>query len=162
MTSNQEADGRTVLSTERKPAGSVKVSDKRIFTSEGDLRDDPKDRLSEKPEQGEKKSPPPAPDQDEGPEPRQTPQGDAGTSLETPFSSFVESLIFNVYVNLGMIQTPYAPDAPVDLNGAREMIDIIQMLKEKTSGNLTQAEQKFLSDQLAELKLAWVRKSEAS
>src|SRR5207244_489670 len=77
----------------------------------------------------------------------------------TPFADFAQQLIAQAYMFLGMLRSPHAPKPAVDVAAAREMIEILTMLKEKTAGNLTAAEDDFLSTHLGELKLAFVQRT---
>jgi hypothetical protein len=63
------------------------------------------------------------------------------------------------YMSLGMLRNPYAPQAKPEPAAARQMIDILTMLKEKTAGNLTPDEDDFLESHLGELKLAYVQRT---
>ena len=160
------------MSSEEKPARQIKVTDKRLFTSDGDLRDEFKDSI--KPSEGgvshetEKRARPAEdkPPKSEPPEPKRPQSGrgepsEAGDNPGTPFTMFLESLIVNAYMSLGMIRNPFQPDAPADLNAAKQMIEIISMLQKKTKGNLTPEEVRFLDTHLGELKLAFVRRGQA-
>ena len=147
------------MSTDDESTGQVKVTDKRIFTADGELRSEQlKSPESGPSERTEEKPPPAAQNREAAPGAEKPPEAEP---QRTAFSGFVESLVFNAYVNLGMIRDPRQPGVEVDLNGTRQMIDILEMLKEKTMGNLTEFEARLLSDQIAELKLAWVRIAKA-
>jgi hypothetical protein len=84
---------------------------------------------------------------------------DKATNPETPFSNFIEPLIAQTYMSLGMLRNPYQPQAKVDPAAARQMIEILTILQEKTKGNLVQAEDDFLTTHLGELKLAYVQRT---
>jgi hypothetical protein len=77
----------------------------------------------------------------------------------TPFADFVQQLIAQAYMFLGMLRSPQSPKPVVDVAAAREMIEILTMLKEKTAGNLTPDEDDFLTTHLGELKLAFVQRT---
>jgi hypothetical protein len=49
----------------------------------------------------------------------------------------------------------------LDLVGARQTIDSLSLLSEKTKGNLTSAEQNFLQNALYELRMAYVEVTNA-
>lgn len=74
------------------------------------------------------------------------------------FATFVLSLGSNALSLLG--EMPEAPDAEgasqVDLPLARQTIDILAMLQEKTRGNLTEAEAKLLESLLYDLRVKYV------
>jgi hypothetical protein len=145
------------LSREKKPSEPIKVTDKRIFTSEGDIREEFKTTVTPvDPLQQITPEPPPAKPAPE--EPKKKAPRDPNASPATPFSSFIESLIVQAYMSLGMIRNPYGQGA-VDLAAARQMIDIVTLLAEKTKGNLTEDEDDFLQTHLGELKLAFVQRS---
>ena len=160
------------------PKEKIKVTDKRIFTPEGEIRDEfrgsitPVDPVvspeppAEKPE--EKPAPQPA-----APERRQQraeagPQGerrrtmaDKAVNPGTAFADFIEPLIAQAYMSLGMLRNPYQAKAQIDAGAARQMIEILTMLHEKTAGNLTPEEEDFLSTHLGELKLAFVQRTKS-
>ena len=64
-------------------------------------------------------------------------------------------------MSLGMLRNPYQPQAKVDPGAARQMIDILNLLQEKTAGNLTPEEEDFLTTHLGELKLAYVQRTKS-
>jgi len=74
------------------------------------------------------------------------------------FSTFVLSLGSSALVHLGDMAHPEARQAQENLALARQTIDILAMLEEKTRGNLTEAESRFLLDLLAELRLRFVER----
>lgn len=160
----------------------IKVTDKRIFTAEGDIREEfrndikPSEPMSATPE------PAPAPPAEKPPEPkpqgeRRSPQSkgtpppetgdrrrtmaDKATNPNSPFTNFIEPLIAQGYMSLGMLRNPYQPQSKLDVGAARQMIEILTLLKEKTAGNLTADEEDFLETHLGELKLAYVQRTKS-
>ena len=148
----------------------VKVTDRRIFTPEGDIREEfrseihPSDPQAARPPEP-KPAEQPAQERREknaGPPPggeRRKSMAERAENPGTPFADFVQQLIAQAYMFLGMLRSPSAPKPMVDVPAAREMIEILTMLKEKTAGNLTPAEDDFLSTHLGELKLAFVQRT---
>ncbi|HCV42458.1 MAG TPA: DUF1844 domain-containing protein [Bacteroidetes bacterium] len=57
---------------------------------------------------------------------------------------------------LGKIKNPVTDKVERDLAAAQGSIDMLEMLKEKTKGNLAQDEDRFLTNLLKELKLNYV------
>jgi outer membrane biosynthesis protein TonB len=156
----------------------LKVTDKRIFTAEGEIKEefrndihpsDPSVATAPPPEPAPKEEPKPAPK----PEPKAAPKakpaepkerrstGDRAGSPETPFANFIEPLIAQAYMSLGMLRNPYQPQAKTDPAAARQMIEILNLLQEKTAGNLTPEEEDFLTTHLGELKLAYVQRTKS-
>jgi Domain of unknown function (DUF1844). len=84
---------------------------------------------------------------------------DAAENPGTPFTNLVEMLVMNGYVSLGLLRAPHQPPMKPDLAAARQMIDWISMLAEKTKGNLTEDEEDFLQLHLSDLKLKFVQLS---
>jgi Domain of unknown function (DUF1844) len=84
---------------------------------------------------------------------------DASNTPAVDFGTFVLSLGSSALVHLGEIQHPETAEAKENLALARQTIDLLAMLEEKTRGNLTDAEARFLSDLLADLRLKFVEKS---
>jgi hypothetical protein len=87
---------------------------------------------------------------------------DAPHTSQVDFGTFVLSLGSSALVHLGEIQHPESPEAKENLLLARQTIDLLAMLQEKTRGNLSEAEARFLSDLLADLRLKFVEKSQAA
>jgi hypothetical protein len=156
----------------------IKVTDKRIFTAEGDIREEFRDDIkpgepmsakAEKPPAAEPPAPEPPvaerPSQSKGAPPetgeRRRTMADKATNPETPFTNFIEPLIAQGYMSLGMLRNPYQPQSKIDVGAARQMIDILTLLKEKTEGNLTADEDDFLETHLGELKLAYVQRTKS-
>lgn len=131
------------------------VSDKRLFTREGQRR--PPENQGETP----RPSPPPPPRQ-EAPRqqapPRPQPSAARPGRQEMPpadFSNFVAMLAHNVMMFLGH-PDPVTQQRHRDLSQAKHTIDILIMLREKTRGNLNTEEQQLLEEVLSQLQMAYV------
>ena len=72
------------------------------------------------------------------------------------FSTFVLSLASTVAVHLGQAAGPDEELVAVDLASAKQIIDILGMLAEKTRGNLEEAEEKLLTSLLYDLRVQYV------
>ncbi len=75
------------------------------------------------------------------------------------FSDLVVQLATQAAMYLGLVTDPLGPQFPTDLRAARQMIDIISMLKEKTAGNLTPDEGVLLERVLTDLRMQFVSMS---
>jgi hypothetical protein len=73
------------------------------------------------------------------------------------FSTFVVSLNAAVLANLGIIDEPGAGRRTRNLPVAKQTIDVLAMLEEKTRGNLTQDEATLLKSVLYDLRIIYVR-----
>ncbi len=73
------------------------------------------------------------------------------------FTSFVMSLSTSALVFLGQVPDPVSGKTVTDLTGARQMIDLISLLKEKTAGNLTPDEAAFVDTILYDLRMLFVK-----
>ena len=76
------------------------------------------------------------------------------------FYTFVLSLASSAFVHLGDAPhpetgEPLKPDLPL----AQQTIDILAMLREKTKGNLTPEEEKFVENLLTDLRIRYVERS---
>jgi len=80
-----------------------------------------------------------------------------GKIPEASFSSLVSFLATIALQHLGIIKNPISEKVEKDLDLAKYTIDTLDMLKEKTKGNLTKDEESFLINTLADLKLSFVR-----
>jgi hypothetical protein len=78
---------------------------------------------------------------------------------EVNFNSLIFSLSSSALLNMGDIAEPQTGERKKDLPMAKYSIDIISMLQEKTKGNLTEEEHKFLDNILADLRLRYVKAS---
>ena len=83
-------------------------------------------------------------------------------NIELDFSTFVVSLGTSALVNLGMAPDPETGASSVNLPMAKQNIDILEILHRKTKGNLTEDEKKILDTLLFDLRMAFVRKCQAS
>jgi len=77
--------------------------------------------------------------------------------LTQRFVYFVQMQMQNVLLCLGLIDHPSAPKGEPDLQAAKMFIDQLEMIHEKTRGNLTKDEEKFLAGVLSELQMAFVQ-----
>jgi hypothetical protein len=158
-----------------KPKSEIKVTDKRIFTAEGEIREEFRQEIKAGDPFAAKPADPPAAPKEPPAERRQTPNPEPPASGErrnksiadkaqnpgTPFADFVEPLIAQAYVSLGMLRDPSGQKPKIDAASARQMIEMVTMLKDKTAGNLTPDEDDFLSTHLGELKLAFVQRTKS-
>lgn len=78
------------------------------------------------------------------------------------FASFIVSLGTQAMMFLGEIPDPQGKLMEVNLQGARQTIDIISLIQDKTKGNLSEDESKLLQDILTSLRLAFVNKAKSS
>lgn len=107
-------------------------------------------------------------------EKRESPQGKeetagkvgADTKAERPavlpevtMSTFIFSLSSSALLHLGEIPDPETQTTQVNLPLAKQIIDTIGMLQEKTKGNLDSDEESFLKSVLYDLRLRYVQKS---
>ncbi len=73
------------------------------------------------------------------------------------FSTFVLSLSSSAMVNLGQVPAPgETSTTPKNLPAAKQIIDILAVLEEKTSGNLDESEASLLSSLLYDLRVHYV------
>lgn len=73
------------------------------------------------------------------------------------FSTFIFSLNSSAYVQLGLIEDPSTGGKTKNLPLARQTIDILGMLEDKTRGNLTSDEENMLRHILYDLRLLYVK-----
>lgn len=82
------------------------------------------------------------------------------TPAPIDFYTFVLSLGSSALIHLGDAAHPETGEPqPPNLPLAHQTIDILVMLQEKTRGNLTPAEEKFLENLLTDLRLRYVTKA---
>lgn len=87
-------------------------------------------------------------------------QGGAGSQMdplpEIDFSAFVISLSTQALLHLGEIASPLSGKVESDVPVAKQMIDILGMLREKTKGNLNSGEDRLMEDILFDLRMKYV------
>ena len=80
-----------------------------------------------------------------------------GPLPEIDFTSFIFSLSTSALIQLGEIQDPFTKELAKNLPLAKQTIDLIGMLKEKTTGNLTPQEEKLVETILYDLRMRYVK-----
>jgi len=86
--------------------------------------------------------------------------GRSAKEMEMTFERFLASLYMSAMLQLGLMQEE-GGQPRIDLLGARQTIDTISLLSEKTKGNLTSVETTFLQNCLYELRMAYVEVTNA-
>lgn len=79
---------------------------------------------------------------------------------EMTFDRLVQSLYMQALIQLGGVAEPGQPPR-VDLLGARQTIDMLNVIAEKSKGNLTEAEDKLTDSALFELRMAFLEITQA-
>jgi hypothetical protein len=82
------------------------------------------------------------------------------TLPEVDFNFFVLSLSSSAMMQMGVIPNPLTKKKEKNMEIAKQTIDIIAMLENKTKGNLTQEEDQFLSSILYDLRMKFVEENE--
>jgi hypothetical protein len=122
-----------------------KVADRRIFTAEGELRDAGAE--------------PPPLDQNVSSKPSSQILGQPETAEELPmdFQALVFSLSTAALLQLGLAPNPATNKVEKDLPAAKQTISILEVLQDKTKGNLTSEEARLLEECVYDLKMSYVR-----
>jgi len=122
------------------------VKDRRTFDSQGEVKESVKAEREE-----EKKK-----DKDR----EEKKEKGAAPLPEVNFSSFILSLSSSTLLHLGEIADPQSGEKKKDMALAKQSIDIISLLKDKTKGNLTEEEEKLLDHLLYDLRMRFVKAGE--
>ena len=80
-----------------------------------------------------------------------------GPLPEIDFTNFILSLSTSALIQLGEIQDPFTQKSAKNLPLAKQTIDLIGMLKEKTKGNLSPEEEKVIEYILYDLRMRYVK-----
>jgi hypothetical protein len=139
--------------SDHKQDDSFRVIDRRPFTSEGELR---KDVVEEQEREAAKA--PPSPGKTEAP--ASAPAADEPKPLPA-FESLLRMLGQNAAMVLGAYADPRTGQPVIDPDAARELIDMLDALYEKTKGNLAPEEDNLLLDLLGKLKMTYVEINQA-
>lgn len=84
-------------------------------------------------------------------------ESDAGT---VSFSTFVLGLASSALIHLGDAPNPETGGATVNLVLARQSLDLLELLRNKTAGNLTIEEEQLFKTLLTDLRLRYVQKQQ--
>lgn len=141
---------------------SFRVVDRRLFNAEGELR--PEIAEEQTREQAKTKTSPLQPDAKVN---KAAPSAPVAPETPAPkadrnFQLLIDLLARNAAALLGGIPDPGTGQAYLDLEGAREMIDMLDTLREKTRNNLVPEEDRLLSEVLGSLKLSYMEISKAA
>jgi hypothetical protein len=75
------------------------------------------------------------------------------------FSSFIMSLSSSIFMSLGIMPDPNTGKADQNLPLAKQTIDLLGLLREKTRGNLTADEENLFDHLLYDLRMAYVKEA---
>jgi hypothetical protein len=78
------------------------------------------------------------------------------SQLKIDFSSFVLSLSTSALIQLGKINDPITKKADKNLEAAKQTIDILSLMQQKTKGNLTREEQSVMDSSLYDLRMMFI------
>ena len=146
--------------SENKHEESFRVIDRRPFTTDGELRQEFVAEQEREAKQEAKKeaatTPVPAPAAGEGLAPaKETPKRSA------PFENLIRMLGSNGAMVLGAYTDPRTGQPVIDPDAARELIDRVDAMHEKTKGNLGPEEDSLLLDLLGKLKMTYLEVNQA-
>jgi hypothetical protein len=79
-----------------------------------------------------------------------------------PLQMLINFVAQNAAMLLGAYPDPRTGEAMLDLEGARELVDMLDALREATSGNLATEDERLLVDIIASLKLSFMEMTKAS
>jgi hypothetical protein len=121
----------------------IHVEDRRYFDQEGNP-------IAHQEEQ----EPPPQQEPSKAEEPKQTSVPPA--SLD--FVAILFTYVHTALMYLGDEQDPEGKESE-NLEGARQMIDILELMQQKTRGNLTKEEEQYLESALYDLRMRYMKKA---
>ena len=122
----------------------IKVEDRRYFDREGNPVS-----ASDEPTEAEAAPAPSPPSMESALEPEP----------KLDFVSLLFSFVHTALVHLGEVEDPIQRKVSENLTGARQMIDTLELLQEKTKGNLTKEEEEYLEAALFDLRMRFMQKA---
>jgi hypothetical protein len=127
----------------------VRVEDRRFFDKDGNpIIEKGSDKPSARPVENEpvNQSEPPAD------APQAPPQG-------IDFIAILFTYVHTCLIYLGEVKDPEGQTPGDNLEGAKQMIDILEVMQQKTKGNLTPQEDKYLDSALYDLRMRYMKKA---
>jgi hypothetical protein len=150
---------------ENKQEDNFRVIDRRPFTSEGELRPDvvaEQEKESHREEvKEEAKEKANAAAAGTGGEKAGAPTGTETPKKSPAFENLIRMIGSNAAMVLGAYADPRTGQPVIDPDAARELIDMLDALHEKTKGNLAPEEDSLLLDLLGKLKMTYLEISQA-
>ena len=144
---------------------SFRVVDRRLFTPEGELRPEIAEQQTLEQARSETSATASEGKNEKGsqaPASQQPAQQNPPIKADRNFQLLIDLLARNAAALMGGVPDPATGQAYLDLEGAREMIDMLDVLRERTRGNLAPEEESLLSDVLGSLKLSYMEISKAA
>jgi hypothetical protein len=139
------------LPNEKKPNEPIRVTDKRIFTADGDLKDEYRDQVKPVEADPSKRPEPTRPE----PEPSSVPPASEQKSIQ-PDQRFL-MLLDLVAANLSNALELARRGTPEGREASSQLIDILDVIEQKTRGNLASEEAQSLRELTGEAKLRFVQ-----
>ncbi len=137
-----------MVEEEKGESSGFKVVDRRTFTSEGQRVPGQAERPQEvEPQRPARRDPGPAAERESEP---------AISADSARFATLVSYLSTTAMFQLGLLPGPGGEHIPPDLENGQRTIDLLEVLEEKTRGNLSQEEAKLLEEVLYELRISFV------
>jgi len=137
--------------SDRKEEKGFVIKDKRIFDESGEARKEDSGKEASSEEKAEKTSP----------EKEDQISSQEEYFPDVTFSNFVLSLSTTVMYHLGDFPDPTTNKANKNLVAAKQTIDMLNMIKDKTVGNLDADEKQLLEGILYELMMRYVKEKDA-
>ncbi len=124
-----------------------KVIDRRTFSADGTRREDAPGEAERKAE---------SPLRLAADKPRQPAPDEYDEESQVAFETLVSYLSTTAMFQMGLLASPTGERIPADLVNARRTIDLLDVLQQKTRGNLTPDEERLLEEVLYELRMSFV------
>lgn len=131
------------------------VKDRRIFAGENLDKAETEEKETPAAEEDQEPDSPEATETAEEQQPEPPPQ-----FPEINFATFVASLNASALLQLGAIEDPTTGQKNKNLPMAKQTIDILSMLQEKTAGNLSEEEENLLKNILYDLRIMYVKEKQ--
>ena len=148
------------MKKENEEESGFRVTDRRLFRESGELREDASEHAEKASERPRAAESPRAAAEPPRAEPSPAAEEPApGTGRRIDFPSYLLSYYSQGLMFLGEVPNPMTNVVEQDLEGARHTIDLLQMLQDKTKGNLTPEEAQLLESVLYELRMKFMAKT---
>ena len=86
-------------------------------------------------------------------------QDSSNEIMEPDLFKYIQGYVTQILIHLGEIENPLQKKKTINLDLAKYSIDLLDIIKQKTAGNLTNEEETFINGALYDLRMKFIARS---